>query len=91
MGGWGLIQAFEREECTGVLAGLLCHFVDRNAAQFGYARGDEWDVGTLVSLASVGYGAEIGGVGFEKDMVEGDCFGDFGQSGVFEGDNASDA
>ena len=49
--------------------GLLGHLLQGDAAQVGHPLCHQWQVGTLVALAAVRHGAQIGGVGLEQQAL----------------------
>ena len=90
MAGMG-VGVSEVEECVCGACGDGGDFFEGDAAEGGDVCGDEWYVGAFVALSAVWDWGEVGGVGFEEDVFEGDGGGDGAEGGVFECCDAADA
>ena len=68
---------------------LCAEFLQRFVAQFGNEAGGVGDHAWFTGFSTVGYGGEVGGVGFDQDVIFGNLPGDLLQiTGTFKGDDS---
>ena len=81
----------EVEELAGRGGGGVGDLLGGDATEGGDVVCDNGDVGTLVALAAMGDGRQVGGIGFEQDAVERHGTRHVGEGGVLVCDDSADA
>ena len=79
----------DSKEFFGVFGCLFCHFFEGQIEQFGKESGGFDGVRWLVATASIGDGRQVGGVGYEHDVVDADGLDDVGDHAVLVGECAA--
>ena len=84
-----MLSYLVKVSCVG--GGGRFHLVECEPLQFRDLRGDKGQVSAFVALSPVRHGGEIGGVGFQDDMLEGNAADGLREGGLLEGDDTADA